>query len=583
MHERPLMDNADVARVLAEMADLLDLTGGNAFKARAYRGAAQIITLLPTPVSELWREGKLTELPSIGPRIAAHVAELVASGRFADHDALAKKVPRGLLEVLAVEGVGPKTASLAWKKLGVTDLAAFEAACRDGSLEALPRCGHRRALAIAAAIERYRARRGRVSLHLALQAAEALAAQLRRVGGVTAVEIAGSIRRRRDTIGDVDLLAAAADAEPVVRAFRQARSVEEVAASGPTRCTARLESGLHVDLRIVPPESFGAALHYFTGSKAHNIELRTRALRAGLKLSEYGVFDRKGKRLGGATEEEVYRAVGLPWIAPELREGAGEVEAAEAGRLPKLLELDALRGDLHVHSDASSDGHSTLDELLAEGARLGREYLGITDHSRSRPLGLDAERLRAHAAAVRAASARGRRGPALLAGLEVDILPDGSLDLPDAALEELDVVVASVHSHLSDAPAAMTRRIVRALRSGVVDVLGHPTGRQLGVRDAYAFDWDEVLRVAREEGVALELNATPDRLDLCDTHARLARAAGVALVISSDAHHHSQLGNLQYGVWMARRAWLEAGDLLNTLELSKLRQRLRRHHHRRAA
>ena len=570
------MENADVARVLAEVADLLELTGGNAFKVRAYRQAAQIVDLLPSPVSELWREGKLTELPSVGERIAGHIEELLSTGRFAEHDRLLRKVPPGVLEFLKIEGVGPKTASLAWKRLHAVALPALEKACRDGTLEKLPRMGPRRVASILAALERYTARKGRVPLHRALATAESIAERLRKAPHVRAAEVAGSIRRRRETIGDIDLLVSAVEPEGAIRAFRESPEVQELTATGPTKCTARLRGGLQADLRILPPESFGAALHYFTGSKAHNIEVRTRAMRRGLKLSEYGVFDRQGKRLGGATEEEVYRAVGLPWIPPELREGAGELEAADQGRLPHLIEEEDVRGDLHVHSDASSDAHSSLEELRAEAARLGREYLAITDHSKSRPLGLDAPAVRKHAMTIRRASVQDKAGPRLLTGIEVDILQDGTLDLPLEVLRELDWVVASVHSHFNDPPAKITERMVRALRSGVVDALGHPSGRQLGLRDAYGFDFEKVLEVAREHGVALEANAMPERLDLDDKHCRLAREAGVALVISSDAHHASQLGNLRYGVWMARRGWLERGDVLNTLSWRQLEPRLHR-------
>ncbi len=578
------MENTDVARVLAEVADLLELTGGNTFKVRAYRQAAQIVDLLPTPISELWRQGKLTELPSVGERIAGHIEELLSTGRFGEHEELMGQVPPGVVELLRVEGIGPKTAELAWKQLHVERLADMEKACRDGSLEKLPRMGPRRVAGILRALERYQARKGRVPLHRALALAEAIAGQLRKVPGVRAAEVAGSIRRRRETIGDIDLLVSAPDPAAVLRAFQAVPEVEAVTASGPTKCTARLKSGLQTDLRILPPESFGAALHYFTGSKSHNVELRTRAMRRGLKLSEYGVFDRDGKRLGGATEAEVYRAVGLPFIPPELREGAGEIEAAGAGRLPRLIEVEDVLGDLHVHSDASSDGHSRIEELCEEAARLGRKYLAITDHSRSRPLGLAAGPMRAHALEIRRLDRqRGKAAPRLLTGVEVDILQDGSLDLPREVLAELDWVVASVHSHFSDSPAQLTERMVRAMRSGVVDALGHPSGRQLGVRDAYAYEFERVLEVARVEGVALEVNAMPERMDLDDRHCRLAKEAGVDLVISTDAHHASQLGNLCYGVWMARRGWVEAGDVLNTRTLERLERRLHRHRGRGAA
>jgi DNA polymerase (family 10) len=406
--------------------------------------------------------------------------------------------------------------------------------------------------------------------------AEAILAKLRAVPGVARAEAAGSLRRRKETVGDLDLLVAAREPGPVMRAFTGGAGVARVLAEGPTKSSVRLEGGLQADLRVLPPESFGAALHYFTGSKAHNIALRTRAVKMGLKLSEYGVFDRKGGRLGGATEEEVFRAVGLPFIPPELREGSGEIEAAEKGKLPRLVEEGDLLGDLHVHSKASSDGRSDLGELSKEARRLGRRYLAITDHSKSRPLGLDAARLSEHAAAVRDLDRQLGGKPHLLAGIEVDILPGGKLDLPEEDLARLDLVVAAVHSHFTDPEPKMTDRICRALRSGVVHVLGHPSGRQIASRDACAVDLERVLEVAREEGVALEVNAMPDRLDLTDRGCRLAKEAGVPVVISSDAHSATHLANLRFGVWVARRGWLEKEDVLDTLPLPELRRRLAR-------
>lgn len=478
--------------------------------------------------------------------------------------------------MLRLEGVGPKTVEAVWKKLGIEDLAGLEEACRSGRILEAGRMGPTRARAILGALERHRARAGRMLLHRALGHAEPILERLRTVPGVLRAEAAGSLRRRKETVGDIDLLVAARNAEPVVRAFTHLAGVSSVLAEGPTKGSVRLRAGIQADLRVLPPESFGAALHYFTGSKTHNIALRTRAVKRGLKISEYGVFDRAGRRLGGATEEEVFRAVGLPFIPPELREGAGEIEAADGGRLPRLVEESDVLGDLHVHSRASSDGRSTLEELAASARALGRRYVAITDHSRSRPLGLDEPRLSEHAAAIRALDARSAGRPHLLAGVEVDILPSGALDLSREALAGLDCVVASIHSHLADPAPRNTDRIVRALRSGVVHVLGHPTGRELGTRDAYALDLGRVLEVARSEGVALEVNAMPERLDLTDVGCRAAKSAGVPVVISTDAHDATHLANLRYGVWVARRGWLEARDVLNTLPLVELRRRLTR-------
>ena len=571
------MENPDIAKVLSEIADILELTGGSPFKVRAYRQAAQVVDIHPGPVAETWREGRLTELPGIGEGIAAKIGELVNTGECREHARLAALVPAGVLEMLRLEGVGPKTVEAVWKQLGIEDVGGLQEACRSGRILQVPRMGPVRISAILAAIERHRARAGRMPLHRALEYAEAMLGRLRRVPGVVRAEAAGSLRRRKETVGDIDLLVATANAAPVVRSFTHLSGVAEVLAEGPTKASVRLEAGIQSDLRVLPAESFGAALHYFTGSKSHNIALRTRAMKMGVKLSEYGVFDRHGQRRGGATEEEVFRSVGLPFIPPELREAAGEIEAAEQGRLPRLVEEGDLLGDLHVHSTASSDARSDLEELAAAARKLGRRYIAITDHSRSRPLGLDAEQLAENAAAVRRLDARPGQLPRLLAGIEVDILPSGALDLPEEALAGLALVVAAVHSHFHDPVEKNTERIVRALRSGVVQVLAHPTGRQIGSREGYALDLVRVLEVARKEGVALEVNAMPERLDLTDVGCRMAKEAGVPVVISSDAHHATHLANLKYGVWVARRGWLEAKDVWNTLPLPELEQRLSRH------
>jgi DNA polymerase (family 10) len=423
------MENAEVAKTFSELADLLELTGGNPYKVRAYRQAAQVIDTLPGPVSELWRTGGLTSIASIGERIATRIGQLLERGTLTDRDELAQRVPPGVVELLSIEGVGPKTVAAVWKTLGVADLDGLERACRTGQLSALPRLGERRAHAILEAIQRHRARRtSRVPLHRAVSYADSICAKLRKVPGVVRVEAAGSVRRRKETVGDLDILVAAADPAPAMRAFCELSEVAAVLAKGPTKATVRLRIGLQVDLRVLPPDAFGAALHYFTGSKAHNISVRTRAVHRGIKLSEYGVFDREGRRLSGAREEEVFEAVGLPWIPPELREGAGEIEAAETGALPRLVDERDVVGDLHVHSDASSDARASLEELADEADRLGRRYLAITDHSRSRPLGLDEKALAEQRDRI-AALNRERSGVRLLAGVEVDILPDGTLDL----------------------------------------------------------------------------------------------------------------------------------------------------------
>jgi DNA polymerase (family X) len=570
------VENAEVVSMLWEIAELLDLTGDNPFKVRAYQRAAQIIDTLPTPVSELWRRGELGTLHGIGPHTAQRIAQFMETGTCDELERLRGRVPPGVLEFLRVEGIGPKTAATVWRGLSITTLQGLEEAARSGLLDKLARMGPRRSQSILKAIERYRSRQGRLPLHRAIPYADKLVALLRAIPGVTQATAAGSLRRRKETVGDLDLLVASTAPEKVLSTFPHLPGVQVLLSQGPTRSSVRLRIGLQVDLRVVPPEAWGAALHYFTGSKAHNIALRTRAVRRGIKISEYGVFDSQGHRLGGEREEEVFHLLGLPWIPPELREGLGEIEAAEQGQLPDLIEEEDMLGDLHVHSEASADASSSLEDLAATARRLGREYLAITDHSRSRPRGLDEARLAEHVQAIRQLNARLRGRPHLLAGIEVDILADGSLDLDSESLSELDCVVASIHSRFHMPVEEMTGRIVRALRSGQVDVLGHPSGRLIGSRDPYAFDLEQVLEVAREEGVALEVNAQPERLDLTDQACRLARQAGVKLVISSDAHAARQLENLRYGVWVARRGGLEAADVLDTLHLPELRRRLRR-------
>jgi DNA polymerase (family 10) len=571
------MENTEVAATLWRVGDLLELTGENPFKVQAYRRASQVVDTLAVPVAELWRRGQLGALPGLGAHTVRRIGELLETGTFDELERLREQVPPGVVELLAVESVGPRTASRVWKELGVTDVDALEAACLDGRLAELPHLGPRRAQGILAAIERHRARQGRFPLHRALFYADTLVAHLRLIPGVTDAAAAGSVRRRRETVGDLDLLVASTAPERVLRAFRAFPEVAVLLAQGPTKSSVRLRVGMQVDLRVVKPESWGAALHYFTGSKAHNVALRTRAQHRGLKVSEYGIFDAHGRRLGGEHEEDVFRAVGLPWIPPELREDLGELELAETGRLPRLVEEEDVLGDLHVHTNVSSDGRGPLRAMAEEAWRLGREYLAITDHSRTRPRGLDEARLAAHVRDIRRLDSERRGHPRLLTGIEVDIFPSGALALSDAALEELDCVVASIHSRFRDTSQQTTERIIRALRSGRVHVLGHPSGRLIGARDPYAFDLEAVLAVAREQGVALEVNAQPDRLDLTDPACRLAKQAGVPVVINSDAHHPRQLENLRYGVWVARRGGLEARDVLNTLPVAELRRRFKRH------
>ncbi len=570
------MQNAEVVAMLSEIADLMELSGDNPFKIRAYRRAAQVVDTLPTPVAELWERGELVKLPGVGASTVERIGQFLETGTCDALERMREKVPAGVMELLRVEGIGPKTAEQVWKGMGITGVDELEEAARSGRLNELPRMGAKRSESILSAISRHRGRQGRVPLHRIIPYADELVARLRAIPGVTQAVAAGSLRRRKETVGDMDLLVASTEPEKVVSAFPKLPGVATLLAQGPTRSSVKLRMGLQVDLRVVPPESFGAALHYFTGSKAHNIALRARAMKRKLKVSEYGVFDAKGRRIAGEREEDIFRAVGLPWIPPELREDLGELEAAEEGRLPELIEEGDLKGDLHVHSVASSDATCSLEELAEKARKLGRRYLVITDHSRARPLGLNEERLRAHMRDIQRLNEKLNGRPHLLTGIEVDIRPNGSLDLDAEVLAELDCVVASVHSRFNMPREQMTERIIKALRTGLVHVLGHPSGRLIGARDPYEYDLERVLEVAREQGVAMEVNAQPDRLDLTDQACRMAKEAGVPLVISSDAHNTRHLEHLHYGIWVARRGWLEADDVLNTLPFSEFKRWLRR-------
>jgi DNA polymerase (family 10) len=570
------MENLAIAHVLGEIADLLELKGENPFRVRAYRNAAGVIADLAERVADLPADRLLT-LPGIGRDLAARIAELATTGRLAFHDALLSEFPPTLLEILRLQGVGPKTAALLYKAQGIRSLDDLEAAARAGRIRSIRGMGARKEQLLLKAIEERRRFAGRHLLPDAAAAASTLVAHLRDAAPGVVVEPVGSLRRGAETCGDIDVLASGGD-DRALRAFVMYDQAERVLAEGETRASVLLRDGYQADLRWVPPESRGAALQYFTGSKAHNIALRDRALGLGLRLNEYGVFRATdGTRLAGDTEEGLYAALGLDWVPPELREHHGEVEAAAERRLPELLAPDQLRGDLHVHTTAS-DGKDSLATMLRAAAGAGLEYVAITDHSRALAManGLDERRALAHAAAVRQADAQ-VGGARALAGIECDILADGSLDLADDCLAQLDLVVASVHTGFHQSEAEMTDRLLRAIDNPWVDILGHPTGRLLLRRPPHRFDFERVLAACADRGVALEINSQIDRLDLGDTHARLARDRGVPLVISSDAHSAPALAVVRWGVIVARRAWLTAADVLNTLPLDALRVRLRRH------
>jgi DNA polymerase (family 10) len=567
--------NVEVARLLSEIADLLELQLANPFRVRAYRTAARTVGELARPVLELASEGPeaLEEQPGIGPDLAATIRALARSGSCPVLRELRGKVPRGLPELLRIRGLGPRRVRLLHHRLGIASIADLDRALRAGQVRRLRGFGARSEARLIHELSVRQTAGRRLLRAIAAQYAEPLVAYLARSPGVEQVEIAGSYRRRMETVGDLDLLATGNSRARIVSRFLAYPDVEEVLSRGETGASVRLRSGLQVDLRVLRPDSYGAGLYYFTGSRAHNIALRRLALERGLKLNEYGVF-RGRRRVAGRTERDIARALGLAWIPPELREDRGELEAARARRLPKLVELGDIRGDLQCHTTAS-DGRDTLAAMVHAAEARGYDYLAITDHSPALRMvrGLDAAGFRRQGRAIDRLNAHARL--VVLKGVEVDILRDGSLDLPDEALAGFDIVVAAIHSHFDLSEPEQTARVVRALRHPAVQILGHPTGRLIGERGPIRLDLEEIFKVAASEGVLLEINAQPSRLDLDDGAARAAIEHGVTLVVNTDAHSAAELGFLRWGVDQARRGWATRSDLANTRTLDGLHKLLR--------
>jgi DNA polymerase (family 10) len=562
--------NLAVAAALEEIADRLEIQEANPFRVRAYRNAARTVQSLGRDVQEMAARGETLEgTPGIGSDLAHKIAEIATRGSCAMLDRLRGEMPAAITELLQVPGLGPKRVRALWHELDVETPEQVLRAARDGRIRALHGFGEKMERGIENALAAHLTKERRVKLAVAAEYAQSMVRHLEGVRGLDRVVVAGSFRRMRETVGDLDILATGSASAKIVQRFLEHPEVAEVRSRGTTRAGVRLRGGLGVDLRVVPTGSFGAALAYFTGSKAHNIALRRLAQERGLKINEYGVF-RGDLRIAGDTEESVYAAVGLPWIAPELREDRGELDAARAGTLPRLIELADLRGDLHVHTDAT-DGRDGLEAMAAAARAQGLSYVAITEHSRRQAMahGLDAARLAQQVAAIERLNAR-TKGFRVLTGIEVDILEDGSLDLPDAAIAGLDVVVAAVHSQFGLTRARQTGRILRALDNPHVRLLAHPTGRLIDEREPYDIDMPAVVRKARERGIALELNAHPERLDLIDTHCRMCRDAGVPVAINSDAHATGDFAYLRYGIGQARRGWLGRDDVLNTRALPAL-------------
>ncbi len=570
------ISNSEIADLFDELADLLDIEGENPYRVRAYRNAARTIRSQPRSLAEMIEAGEdLTRLPGIGAAIAQKIATIVESGRFPQLEEVLKRTPPTLVQLLRIEGLGPKRVKTLFRLLGIRTLEDLERAARQGKIRQLPGFGPKTEALILKHLDQAAGEEKRFLRFEAEGIANALLDHLKSVPGVDRMVVAGSFRRWKETVGDLDILVTVRGKSPVMERFVRYPGVTEVLSHGTTRSSIRLGNGMDVDLRVVPRESFGAALQYFTGSKAHNIEIRTLAVKQGLKINEYGVF-RGEERIAGEREEAVYACLGLPFIVPELREGRGEVEAALEHRLPKLVELKDIRGDLHCHTK-ESDGIDTLETMAQAARRLGYEYLAITEHSRRVTVakGLDEKRLRSQMEQIDALNEK-LSDITLLKGIEVDILEDGSLDLPDHVLKELDLTVCSVHYKFNLSQRKQTERILRAMDNPYFNILAHPSGRLINKRPPYAVDMEKIMRGARERGCVLEINAQPERLDLNDEHCLMARDIGVKLVISTDAHSAVGLGLMRYGVAQARRGWLESGRILNTLPLDPLLAQLKR-------
>ena len=578
------MENPEIARILEEVADILEIQGANPFRIRAYRNATRTVETLTTPLRKWVEENRpLTDLPNIGKEMANHVREMVETGTLGFRDELLAEVPRSLIELMRLPALGPKKAKKIYDELKVGSVDELEAAAKEGRIAAIPGFGAKSQEKILAGIAEYRLHGSRFLLTDAERYLEPMLAYLREPPEVERLEVAGSYRRRQETVGDIDLLAIASQPVPVMERFRGYPQVDKILMAGDTRSTVVLGSGLQVDLRVVPQECYGAALVYFSGSKEHNVKLRRRAVERGLRISEYGVFrvedrhqEEDGELIAGREEADVYASVGLDWVPPEMREDRGEIEAAAAGRLPHLIRVQDLRGDLHMHS-TWSDGRNSIEEMVEACAARGYEYMVISDHSKSLAMtgGLDAYRLRLQWLEIDAVRAR-HPEIRILKAMEVDILGDGSLDLEDEMLAGLDLVLVSLHSRL-DLPAdQQTERVLRALEHPEVNVFCHPTARIINRRKPVEMDLDLVLRRAAELGVAVELNSSPHRLDLKDSHLKLAKELGCKVVIDTDAHRTRELDLMRYGVEQARRAGLEPADVLNTLPFEEFQAAIAR-------
>jgi DNA polymerase (family X) len=577
------MDNKSIAGILYETADLLEIDGGDSFRIRSYRNAAEAIEALPQQISELIDEPKkILGIPGIGKGMLTNLREMFTEGRLSLHADLLKKYRPSMLQLLKVQGLGPKTIALIWSAYQVCDLEGVENLAREGKIRILPRMGEKHEQKLLKAIEDYRKIAGRFLLETAETQAEKIVQHLRDYPGVEKARTAGSLRRGRETVGDLDILVTGpaccddGERQKLIEHIIKLPGLMEIIARGENKVSFRLRGGVQVDVRFLPPESFGAAMQYFTGSKGHNVALRQRALKLGYTLNEYSLARLDDQQVvASKSEEEIYGALKLDYIPPEMRENCGEIELAEKHALPELVTQENIQGDVHMHT-IETDGRNTIQEMAEAARDRGYKYMAITDHSKNLAFanGLDDPRAVEHINRIRSMNDR-VEGIRIFAGIEVDILADGALDLSDSVLEQMDLVIASVHSHFNQPPEEMTARLLRAIGNPNVSIIGHPTGRLLLRRDAYAYDMDAVLAAAARNKVAMELNAYPDRLDLCDRHLRQAKQNRVKIVINTDSHHTSHMEKIRFGVLQARRAWLTPDDVLNTLPVEKFAQAMK--------
>jgi DNA polymerase (family 10) len=571
------VDNKSIATVLYDTADLLEIDGADSFRIRSYRNAAQAIENLPEQIRDLIGEPKkVLAIPGIGKGMLLNLQELFRDGRLTMQAELLKKYHPSMLQLLRIQGLGPKTIALIWSAYQVCDVDGVEKLAREGKIRELPRMGEKHEQKLLKAIEDFRRISGRFLIDAAEGEAHKLTEYLAKFSGFEKITPAGSLRRGRETVGDLDILVtgpgccSAEDRAKAVHYVAQYPPLMDIIAQGDNKISFRLRNDLQVDVRLLPPESFGAAMQYFTGSKAHNVALRQRALKMGYTLNEYSLADLKTEQpVAGRTEEEIYGNLNLDYIPPEMRENLGEIDAAEKHSLPALVTLDDLQGDVHMHT-VETDGRNTIEEMAEAAKARGYKFMAITDHSKNLAFanGLDDARAVAHIKRIREANET-IDGISIFAGIEVDILADGDLDLSDDVLAQMDIVIASVHSAFNQEPAKMTERFLKAISNPNVSLIGHPTGRIQLRRDAYQFDMDAVLTAAAKNRVAMELNSYPDRLDLNDVHLRQAKQRGVKIVINTDSHHTSHLDKIRFGVLQARRAWLTKNDVLNTLSVEE--------------